>query len=348
MHNSAAYSVLTKARSKYGKIVKTVDYDSLCKLTDIREIVAYLKQKTGYSDALSQVNSSAIYRGNLEKLLHLEIRRQVSELCDFQRMLGIQSFEFIDRIAECRLIINRARFMLAGLNSRFVQLPDDGRNSKLYNALLKAETLGDIGTILKDTPFSADAPLFTNDVVRFDFPLVEAHLYRTAFALGFKHFEEYYRGEEKKSVCELLNFYTEIKDLQMLHRCLLLPPSKNLPPKRLLIGKRCYISEKKLQQLLSSANESEFFDVLKTTHYGKTLKNEGDADFDILLFRELKKRCESLFRFSKYPSVVLLAFILILECEYSDLATVIETVRYGYDKNEIPKILITQQIKGVC
>lgn len=338
--NAAANAVLAKARAKYGKFVVATNYEALCNCQSVADVVAYLKQHTGYAAALSNLSAATVHRGNLEKLMHLEIRNQVNELCSFLKFVGCNSFDFIGIISQCRLILNYTRLLLADNRKEFFENLNEKSNEKLYAGLLEAHSLSDVGKLLQQTVFFKDAPLFENELVKFDFPLVEAHLYKTAFEFGRKEFIKNYSGQERREALGLLEYYTEIKDLQMIYRCLKLKPVDSLPPERLLIGYRDGARKKHFEKLLNAKSEQEFIDILNSGVY-KNIKDEiQNLPLGIALAKRLRKRCAAAFHFSKFPSVGLLSFILIMECEYSDLATVIEGVRYGCTPDTIKEMLI--------
>ncbi len=62
-------AIATKARAMYGARVTAADCEELVKKRSVGEVAAYLRDNTHYREVLTQVDPSAIHRGQLENFL---------------------------------------------------------------------------------------------------------------------------------------------------------------------------------------------------------------------------------------------------------------------------------------
>ena len=343
---AATNAISTESRAKFGKCLNEKNYTDLTQMSTLQEVVSYLKQHTWYESVLANVKESAVHRGNLEKMLYAAIRRQICDLCDFDRSVGSNSFRFVDYVEEIRLILCYTRYVLSDNVKNFIfdfSFDADYKTEALYKKIIGCETLKDVGNVLLLTPFKSVVPMYFSE--SFDYPIVEAQLYRIAFSYGFKTFQKDFSGDELSQMMELLGFYTEIKDLLMLSRALRFPSDDEFRADRLLIGRRCYLNDRTLKLLYGASSKNEFIEILSNTPYKKYLKRFGTDDLELTLQKALLVRCLKNIHFSPYAGVVLLSFIFILNTEYSDIATVIEGVRYHFSQDEILSHLIYYNIK---
>lgn len=343
---AATNAISTKSRAKFGKCLNEKNYIDLSQMGTLQEVVSYLKQHTWYEGVLANVKESAVHRGNLEKILYAAIRRQICNLCDFDRSVGSDSFRFVDYIEEIRLILCYTRYVLSDNIKNFIfdfSFDADHKTESLYKAIINCESLKDVGNVLSNTPFKAVVPMYYSD--SFDYPIVEAELYTLAFKFGFKTFNKDFSGDELKQIKNLLGFYTEIKDILMLLRTKQFMSDDEFRADRLLIGERCYLNDRTLKLLIGAKTQNEFLEILLNTPYKKYCKLFGTANLELTLKKALQIQCLKNVHFSPYAGVVLLSFIFILNTEYSDIATVIEGVRYHFSQDEILSHLIYYNIK---
>lgn len=340
--SSATNAILTKSRAKYGKFLTVKNYSELVKLTSIRDTVNYLRQNTWYSDALQNLNESALYRGNIERILTASIHTQIDELCKFDKSVGSNTFRFVDYINDARIILKCTRNLLADNTEDFitdVTLNNKSPSDPLLCKLLNVKKLSDIGDILKTTVFKKAAPVFY-DRENFDYPLTEAQLYKIAYDIGFKTISENFGGKEEKDMTELLSLYTEIKNLQMLYRHIKFATDDYSVPQRLLVGKNRYVNDKVLAELMHCKTTDEFIEIMQQTKYKRFREKYPDCRLDILAYKVLYSDALHSLHFSTYSCVVLFSLIIILGIEYSDLATIIESKRYNLPPESVTKILI--------
>ena len=83
-------AIATKARAMYGPRVTAADYEELIKKRSVGEVAAYLRDNTHYREVLTQVDPSAIHRGQLENFLRSLSYIQYRRLIAFD--FGQQSF----------------------------------------------------------------------------------------------------------------------------------------------------------------------------------------------------------------------------------------------------------------
>ena len=88
-------ATVAKARAVYGKRLKESDYAELMSKKKVSEAAEYLKRNTHYSEALANVDTSAVHRGFLESLLNKAYYDQYEKLCKFQHLNDEPFYNFL-------------------------------------------------------------------------------------------------------------------------------------------------------------------------------------------------------------------------------------------------------------
>lgn len=341
--NSATNAVFAKSRSKLGKCLTQKNYTDLSALNNIPEVVAYLKQHTWYKDALASVKDSAVHRGNLEKILYTAVTDEISGLCSFEKSMGSEVMRFIDYKEQAKMILTFCRYFIAGDKSSFITDVAFGTNFEihpLYNSLISVNSFAEIGTVLKNTVFQKSASLFSKPD-EFNYPLVEAEIYKTVFDIGFDSVRKYLHGTMRDEMYDLLALYTESKDIQMICRQKRFETNDTSRPELLLIGRRALLNERMLTDIINAPTIEASLEALWKTPYNKYKERFGFSDFSHFMDKILYVNAAKKIHYSQNPCVVLFAFIIILEIEYYDLTTIIEGIRYSFKSDKINNMLIS-------
>ena len=78
--------------------------------------------------------------------------------------------------------------------------------------------------------------------------------------------------------------------------------------------------------------------VLEKTPYKSASKNDADLEKELAAF--LHSFCKKEIRFSSYPPVVMLCYLLLSQDETTNLVRIIEGCKYGVPAQEVRKNLI--------
>ena len=99
------------------------------------------------------------------------------------------------------------------------------------------------------------------------------------------------------------------------------------------------ISKARLDSMLKAASETEVFEIMKSIPQGFLLSQIEYNYIDQIPTAILYKKCKREIYSSTNASVILIAYIFLMENELSNIIKIIEGIRYSLPKDEIVQLL---------
>ena len=99
------------------------------------------------------------------------------------------------------------------------------------------------------------------------------------------------------------------------------------------------LKKRYIDEMLNAEDEKEVFEIMKSTNQGKRLSNIEFNYIDEVQYRMIYDKCRMSIHMSIDPSIVMLAYIFLMQIEISNLISIIEGVRYNLPRSEIEKLL---------
>lgn len=338
----ASNSVLTKARSKFGKRLKADDYNALVSMSGVSDIAAYLKSSTHYGDTLKNINESAMHRGNLEMLLRSQLVSELAELCNFEKSVGEHFFEFIIAYGEVKELLSFIRYFNAGHPEEYLlNMPDFFNKHTPLDlvALSQVKSYGELVELLSHSPYhKIFSPFDVKDGEPIDILNIEAQLYKYLYGLLFSLISRgLHPGKE-----ELVGIYKMKAELDNIRRIYRGKKYFGLK-KELLISQmlpyQYKISKPQLNKMLSSDNPDEIIETVKQAYRSKYCdfdKYNIDMNCSVLFYKYLLRKM----RYTTHSSVAMACYFYLLNYEIEDITTIIEGVRYKVAFDEYKDLIL--------
>ena len=342
--SDTSYAVAAKARAKYGRFLKQRDYDNILACESVPEVMVYLKTHTHFASVLAEADEREIHRGRLEILLHQYQFDELDSLCRYDSGVGEGFSRYVVERTEVEQIV---RYLIL-LNSN-----DTDRFIFRYPAYLSKHTVLDPGKIaaagdygefreaLRDTPyFEILEPFQPDEQGRLPVADIENALYTAISGHMLDFIRRHTKGDERRELTELLQ---TINDCSIISRILRMKRYYDLPPGEIeesVKAEFASVSPKLVSQLCAAQSADEVYRTVRESRYGRLLDRigftgEGDAK-PVVQYRLAKRYLH----FSRNPSVVMLAFILLSETELMNVTRMIEGVRYRVDPITIRSLLV--------
>lgn len=340
-------AVITKARAMYGKRLSLSDYQALVSFSGVSEAAAFLKRHPGYNKVLGSINEELIHRGHLEALIRREYYDEYARLCS--NLFGgdklfsdvyILSYEMELLLMAIRASDKRQGTEFADFKSEFI-----GRHSgldfvKLMSAADHRALISELnGTIYYDIL----APTLDLKEGHIDYILAERRLssnyYKRLYLLMKKHLSPYSRSQVQK----LFGTETDLNNLISMYRLRKYFGADTAEVGLNLIKPFYRLSDQVVLELMSVKTRDEVRAVLSKTAY-KNLIPIGDTRYiEELCDRWLMSIARRTLHFSRSAPAVVFGYLLFKRIEIRNIKIVIESLRYGIDKDMVLPRLITEK-----
>ena len=341
MGNLLTYSgIATKVRAMEGNLIQNSQYHELCNLETVQAAVDYLKTLPAYADLFTNTDESEWHRGTIEQQLRISLYRDFSKLYRFSSMeqrnfldLYFMHYE-INIIKRCLRHIMGHRFAQVDLS-----LFEDffHRHSKLdLTRLAEAGNLEEFISSLEGTYYY---PLLerlerADNLTVFDY---EMQLDRIFFQSIWSVKDKSLTKQERKLVAESYGTRLDLLTIQWIYRSKKYYHLAEADIYALLLPFHYHLKTDQIRHLVEAATVEDFFAALKTTRYGGLIDTDlsQPVNLEALYLEVLDKLHTDTGRKNPYSIAVLNSYLYFKESEIRNIVTIIESIRYGVDGNEI-------------
>lgn len=341
---NAENAILTKARAMYANRLTKKNYAEMLQCKNVHDVAAYLKSKTHYSEALASLNISSIHRGWLEVNLRNVVYQNFESLSHYDYTLGDKFYEYFVVSGEIMQILHSVSLLNLGSREKYMRtLPDffHERSSLKLAALGKVETLQELLDMLKGTPYHTISRQFIGKEKKdVDMVSLARALDQYKFNKMFDLIGETARGKYRAALTEYGQALVDMYNVEAVYRVNRLRRSGSSLQTAMVTVDGGSFPDRFLSELADAAGEKEFMRLFRSTRYGKYLVQET-YDYIELATQDLIYHLSlHALRFSVYPSVVMLAYMNLLEIEMDNIIHIIEGIRYDVRADAISKLLV--------
>ena len=309
-------------------------------------MAAYLRDNTHYREVLTQVDPSAIHRGQLENFLRSLSYIQYRRLIAFD--FGQQSFYryryFRDEIQQ---VVNLLRY-LSGKG----QGQASGQYDFHYDQRLADQTTYDLEKLVAvgswqelleffgDTPYGKILRRFPPDPSgQIDLMGCEQALSTYYYKWMLTAIDREFSGGAREALRKMTYERIDWENLTQAYRLKRFFHSDEAFIRRSLLPFRTP-SQKVIDQLIGAGSTQELHAILDRNGFVPEGQDTEVGFIESVALIQREKQSRRDLRNSPYPAVVLQAYMTHLEIELEDLINIIESVRYGLPPEEIRSMLI--------
>ena len=343
MFVNSSSAVISKARSKYGKLITDKDYNALIKCNDVAGVVNYLKNHTHYSDALNKINSTEVHRGQLETLIKQKNFYDFDSLCRYEMSEGSPFSDFIVRKHEIEQLVHFLLLLSCNKVEEYIYKLPPYFNKHTHIDLYKLSMCRDfdsfINTLKKSEYYNILLPFAPDKSGVIDIAGAEN-------AMNIYSYKELYNAiskrKSKKEKENLRNLCDSVNDFCNISRVLRMKKYYDMTPQQIMSHLLPYgsIKTSKLEEMCNAKTIDDVFEVISTTRVGKRIKHMDIDKEEQMSFLNRYNMCRKQLYYSQDPAVVLLSYMYISEAELKNIITIIEGVRYQTPREMIESLLI--------
>ncbi len=337
MSTSVKYSAVTaKIKTKLGNEITVKDYDVLVKLKNVNEIARYLKNETSYSNLMSDIDDRLVHRGQLETVIKKNI---FVELLQLSTYMPPGSKDFIMstlRQAEIEQIIDCVYYINNNISSEFIlSVPTYlFEISKLdYKAMSNAKNYGDLTEVLKNSPYYQVLKSFNPSLEKMTGEF-EAALYSSYYKQLYTNIQKL-PGTEQKNCYDLIGSQIDFLNIVTIIR---IKKRFNMPPEeieKLIIPHGYKINKSLIYKMINCTDENQVYICLASSRYKNYFAKIENIEIDNFYYDHSYTNCRRILSYGKPSLNSVLAYINLKLIETKNLITIIESVRYSINPNNI-------------
>lgn len=336
MGNLLSYSGLsTKIRAMQSKLIKKQQFQEISQLTNVPQVVTYLKKTSGYKEKLALLDENEIHRGEIEKILKKSIFRDFSRIYHFANMEQRKFLTLYSKRYEIRVLKEMITNIFDHRDTPKVDISPYTEffrhHSKLdLEKLSECTTMEEFINSLKGNEFYqplSKIQSHTNPLV-FDYGMALDLYY---FSQIWEMRKKLFSGKDLEEITKSYGEKFDLLNLQFIYR------SKKFfqmtPPDiyALLIPMNYKLKKQEITSLIEAPTIDEFSRILSSTYYGRRyshLKLKTLEEFYTYLLRTVLEK-ES--KKNPYSVAVIYSYLYHKEHEVNRLTIAIECIRYGID-----------------
>lgn len=335
-------AILAKARAMYGRRLKPEDYHALLACKTVGEVAGYLKSQTAYASILAGINEVDMHRLQLETKLRQKLFDDYAALCRYEISVGEHFSQYLITRTEIEQILHSILLLNADMPEEYLfSMPMYlSRHTRIdLSSLSRIKSFDDLLRALAHTSYHALLEPFRpaeND--RLHFTEIENALYTYLYGNVFQVIGHYMKGESAKQLTELFDSYIDLLNYVRILRLKFTYHSGTDFIRSTLFPYGTF-RKKLLNEVLAAESKEQIDAVLTKTSIGRQIAKIEYNYVDEIPNRVKYKTCRRDIRFSTHPSVVMMSYIFLTQCEIFDIITIVEGIRYQLPPDEIEKLL---------
>jgi len=330
-------AIATKVRALRAKMLTEADWQKLCSLASVQDVLAYLKASPGWKEAMARIKTAEPGAQELESALRLEVFGEYEKLCSFAYGEDRRFLLNIVYKIEYELILSALRRISSTRELPPDDIPDFFRKhsrvdldaisqSRDLSELMAATKGGVFEDILKSAPRAADGLP--------DYAWVSSAMEKRYYSLVYSRLAKGYGGLGKKALVESIGMQADLLNIVYLLRLRrLLGPSRRIP--ELLIPVRYKLTDDFILELAGAPSDSEAMAVLNKSRWKSYFESFEALGIERYYERAVEEFCRKLISSSAPSLCIPHAYLTLKEIECHKLIRLIEAIRYGIDPQSV-------------
>lgn len=333
-------AVAAKIKAIEAKCLTENDFEELLQKATVNEIYSYLVNNTAYADVLSGLSPSEIHRTEIEKSLCREMMKEFGRI-----------YSFMDISRKCMLEYwfshYEIEFLKRGLRHLYNKETNDwlegstelgeffAGHTKMNCELIKtAKSIDEFIEACKDTPYGSVLERSKN--LESDYFNIASMMDSYYYTRAWKAKDKYLDGEDRKLFADIFGIEIDMENILCIYR------SKkyfNIPSERIvgyLIPVRHRLQPDVLKKMVQAQNAQEVIRLTEETPYKNLFGKVDDGFFPEENMNAIYyKSAKSMLSNKPESMAAIYAYFELKEVEISLVTTIIESIRYGLDKQII-------------
>ncbi len=344
MFSTFKYSGLaSKIGVMTGRMLTNNDYKELLEKRTVNDIATYLKYNTHYRTILEEVNENLIHRGQLEKMLRIDLLEDYVKLFRFigGNVKAFLKFAFIrHEIEDLKMAL---RILNTENNTMYIQ--DSLSFLQKYDSidigkLAASKDIEDFIQNLKGTVYFNILSPFIANKENINLFTIDMTLDMYFFSLIWKQKEKLLKGQDKSIIDRSFGSEIDMLNILWIYRG---KKFYNISREILysyIIPYRYKLKKEQIISMVEAKSAEDTMEAIKATRYAKVFVDINDhyyeRSFSELVFNMHKR----LARNKRFSIGSLMAYLHLKEIEIRNIISLIECIRYNISREDIRKYIV--------
>lgn len=348
MGSLLSYSgITTKVRAMESHLITDSQFCQMAALETVSEAVEYLRKLPAYGTLFANLETTELHRGAIEQRLILSQYQDFAKLYRFSNLtqrkfldLYFMHYE-IDILKKC--FRNSFGHVSPDIDLAVFQ---DFFEKHSHLDLLKLSASQSLSEFISSLEGSVYHSLLASlddaaNPTLFDY---EIHLDLLYFKTIWKVKGKYLSRAEQKLLTRCFGSKLDLLNIQWIYRSKKYYHLKPADIYSLLIPINYHLKKEQITKMAEAGSLDEFYSVLKTTCYGRQegLETGGKTDLEHLTGDVLYKVYHASSRQNPYSIATLNSYLYFKEVEIQKIITLIESIRYRVNPDEIISYVVKQ------
>ena len=332
MGNLMAYSaIVTKIEAMERWRLTDRQFEEMAALESVPEAVAYLKENPSYESLFSSFSQEELHRGKIEQQLNQALYRDFMRIYRFANLRQRRFLELYFRRYELSILKTCLRGIAGGMEQE-LKLEEFGtffqQHSKLdLHQICQKQTLEQWIASLKGSSYYA--PLAALEQKGNVSPTdCETVLDMSYFTSSWRINKRYLKKDEQKIITQCFGTRMDMLNIQWIYRAKKYYGLSGAQIISVLIPIRFHLTKEQVTRMAQAESLDEFFNVLKTTHYGKMDLSET-PDLKKIADQINDRVYEMTRKSDRYSIAALNSYLYFKDKEVRRIVTTLERIRYG-------------------
>jgi len=329
-----------KIRSMRGKLLKTQDYIDLANSKSIEDLANKLKNFETYEKIILELGHDELHRSNIESKLSFILMADFKRIFKFVDDYGLKKYLSAYFLKHEILILKLILSMIHDKRNLEYNLPEINFFIKIdFNKLKSSVSIKDFIDNLKGTEFY-DILINTYTQTQSVFELeikLDLYYYMRIWSLQKK----YLSVKNKNILSVVMGTEIDLLNIIWLYR---MKKYYKLEENKLysyLIPVRYKLFKHEIANLVKSRDHNEFDCVLKKTFYGIEFKNKNSLEQ--IFYKNMIRIYNKFFMMAQNSVSSVIFYIYLKELEINNIFSLIESVRYKLNAQEILSYLCLKE-----
>ncbi len=338
MGNLLQYSgIVTKLRAMESRLLKQENFEEIASLHNVLEVVSYLRERSSYAYVLNELDTNRLHRGDIEKILLLELYYEYSKI---YRFCGLPQRRFL-RLLVKRYEINLINYCLRIVINRYAE-PFDLNSKKAFfdkytqvsiDKLILSRTTNDLVENLKGTEYYEPLKKLQNNetVTLFDYDLTLNQHYLSAM---WKERKKILKKKELELYTRDCGSKIDLLNMQWIYRAKKYYHMQPADIYSLLVPIQYKIPTALIREMVEADGVEGFEAVLAKTSYAKHYDFGRNLTIEQMYTECLYRLYTGDRRKDPYSIATINTYLFLKEEELRKLTTALECIRYGLSPGE--------------
>lgn len=335
-------AVAAKIKAIEAKCLTENDFEELLQKVSVNEIYSYLVNNTAYSEVLSGLRADQVHRTEIEKSLRKEMMMEFGRIYSFMDISRKSMLEYWFSRYEIEFLKRSLRHLY---NKETNDLLDVGTelgdffaaHTKMDCEMIKtARSIDEFSVACRNTHYGDVLERAKN--LNADYFNLASMLDSYYYERVWKAKDKYLSGEDRKLFADIFGIEIDMENILCIYRA---KKYFNISPDRIvgyLIPVRHRLQADVMKKMVHASGIRELIDITAQTPYKNLFSKVDDGFFPEENMNAIYyKSAKSMLTGKPESMAAIYAYFELKEVEISLVTTIIESIRYGLDKQIIKR-----------